>query len=65
MNRLFKSMGIAIMALLFIAFPFITTLIITGTLMYFGMNSVLALLIGGVVALFTFLTIEIYILQND
>ena len=56
MNRLFKSMGIAIMALLFIALLPVTILIIAGILMYFGMNSVLALLIGAVVALFIIIT---------
>lgn len=60
MNRLFKSMGIAIMVLLFIALPFITIFIITGILMYFGMNSVLALFIGAVVALFMVITTDIY-----
>ena len=58
MNRLFKSMGIAVMALLFIALLPVTILIIAGILMYFGMNSVLALLIGAVVALFIIITIE-------
>ena len=51
MNRLFKSMGIA-KALLSIAFPSIIILIIAGILIYSGMNSILALLIGAVVALF-------------
>lgn len=60
MNRLFKSMGIAIMVLLFIALPFITIFIITGILMYFGMNSVLALFIGAVVALVIVITTDIY-----
>lgn len=60
MNRLFKSMGIAVMALLFIALLPITILIIAGILMYFGMNSVLALLIGAVVALFIIITIDVY-----
>ena len=60
MNRLFKSMGIAIMALLFIALLPVTILIIAGILMYFGMNSVLALLIGAVVALFIIITIDVY-----
>ena len=60
MNRLFKSMGIAIMALLFIALLPITILIIAGILMYFGINSVLALLIGAVVALFIIITIDVY-----
>lgn len=60
MNRLFKSMGIAVMALLFIALLPVTILRIAGILMYFGMNSVLALLIGAVVALFIIITIDIY-----
>jgi hypothetical protein len=60
MNRLFKSMGIAVMALLFIALLPVTILIIAGILMYFGMNSVLALLIGAVVALFIIITIDVY-----
>lgn len=60
MNRLFKSMGVAIMALLFIALLPVTILIIAGILMYFGMNSVLALLIGAVVALFIIITIDVY-----
>lgn len=60
MNRLFKSIGIAIMVLLFIALPFITMFIITGILMYFGMNSVLALFIGAVVALVIVITTDIY-----
>lgn len=63
MNRLFKSMGIAIMVLLFIALPFITIFIITGILMYFGMNSVLALFIGAVVALVIVITTDIYSIQ--
>lgn len=65
MNRLFKSMGIAIMALLFIALLPVTILIITGILMYFGMNSVLALLIGAVVALFIIITIDVYHQQGN
>ena len=60
MNILFKSMGIAVMALLFIALLSVTILIIAGILMYFGMNSVLALLIGAVVALFIIITIDVY-----
>ena len=60
MNRLFKSMGIAIMALLFIALLPATILIVAGILMYFGMNSFLALFIGAVVALFILITIEVY-----
>lgn len=60
MNRLFKSMGIAVMALLFIALLLVTVLIIAGILMYFGMNSVLALLIVAAVALFIIITIDVY-----
>lgn len=65
MNRLFKSMGIAIMALLFIALLPVTILIIVGILMYFGMNSVLALLIGAVVVLFIIITIDVYYQQGN
>ena len=65
MNRLFKSMGIAVMALLFIALLPVTILIIAGILMYFGMNSVLALLIGAVVALFIIITIDVYCQQGN
>ena len=65
MNRLFKSMGIAIMALLFIALLPVTILIIAGILMYFGMNSILALLIGAVVALFIIITIDVYHQQGN
>ncbi len=65
MNRLFKSMGIAVMALLFIALLPVTILIIAGILMYFGMNSVLALLIGAVVALFIIITIDVYHQQGN
>lgn len=65
MNRLFKSMGIAIMALLFIALLPVTILIIAGILIYFGMNSVLALLIGAVVALFIIITIDVYYQQGN
>ena len=65
MNRLFKSMGIAIMALLFIALLPVTILIIAGILMYFGINSVLALLIGAVVALFIIITIDVYHQQGN
>ena len=65
MNRLFKSIGIAIMALLFIALLPVTILIIAGILMYFGMNSVLALLIGAVVALFIIITIDVYHQQGN
>lgn len=65
MNRLFKSMGIAIIALLFIALLPVTILIIAGILMYFGMNSVLALLIGAVVALFIIITIDVYHQQGN
>ena len=65
MNRLFKSMGIAVMALLFIALLPITILIIAGILMYFGINSVLALLIGAVVALFIIITIDVYHQQGN
>lgn len=65
MNRLFKSMGIAVMALLFIALLPVTILIIAGILMYFGMNSVLALLIGAVVALFIIITIDVYYQQGN
>lgn len=65
MNRLFKSMGIAVMALLFITLLPVTILIIAGILMYFGMNSVLALLIGAVVALFIIITIDVYHQQGN
>lgn len=65
MNRLFKSMGIAVMALLFIALLPVTILIIAGILIYFGMNSVLALLIGAVVALFIIITIDVYYQQGN
>nr|DAP08709.1 MAG TPA: hypothetical protein [Bacteriophage sp.] len=65
MNRLFKSMGIAVMALLFIALLPVTILIIAGILMYFGMNSVFALLIGAVVALFIIITIDVYHQQGN
>ena len=66
MNRLFKSMGIAtIMVLLFVAFPPIIVLIIAGILMYFGMNSILALLIGAVIALFIIITIVVYRIQGN
>lgn len=65
MNELFKSMGIAIMALLFIALLPVTILIIAGILMYFGMNSVLAALIGAVVALFIIITIDVYHQQGN
>lgn len=65
MNRLFKSMGIAVMALLFIALLPVTIFIIAGILMYFGMNSVLALLIGAVVALFIIITIDVYYQQGN
>lgn len=65
MNRLFKSMRIAVMALLFIALLPVTILIIAGILMYFGMNSVLALLIGAVVALFIIITIDVYHQQGN
>lgn len=65
MNRLFKSMGIAVMVLLFIALLPVTILIIAGILMYFGMNSVLALLIGAVVALFIIITIDVYHQQGN
>lgn len=65
MNRLFKSMGIAVMALLFIALLPVTILIIAGILIYFGMNSVLALLIGAVVALFIIITIDVYHQQGN
>lgn len=65
MNRLFKSTGIAVMALLFIALLHVTILIIAGILMYFGMNFVLALLIGAVVALFIIITIDVYHQQGN
>lgn len=65
MNRLFKSIGIAVMAILFITLIPITILIITGILMYFGMSNVPALLIGAVVALFIIITIGVYHLQGN
>lgn len=48
MNRLLRSMGIAVIALLFIALLPVIIFIIAGILTYFGMNSILALLIGAV-----------------
>lgn len=60
MNRLFESIGIAIMILLFIALFPATILIVAKILIYFGMNSFLALFIGAVVALFILITIEVY-----
>lgn len=65
MNRLFKSIGIAVIAILFMTLIPITILIITGILMYFGMSNVPALLIGAVVALFIIITIGIYHLQGN
>lgn len=60
MNRLFMSMGIAVIALLFIALLLVIIFIIAGILMYFGMNSILALLIGAAVALFIVITLDVY-----
>ena len=60
MNKLFESMGIAIMALLFIAFFPTIILIIAVILVYFGMNSAIALFIGAVVSLFIIIAIEVY-----
>lgn len=60
MNRLFRSMGIAVIALLFIALLPVLISIIAEILMYFGMNSILALLIGTAVALFVVITIDVY-----
>lgn len=60
MNKLLESIGIAIMALLFIAIFPATILIIAVILMYFGMNSAIALFIGAVVALFIIIAIEVY-----
>lgn len=65
MNRLFKSMGIAIVTLLLISLIPITILIIAGILIYFGMNSFLALLIGAVVTLFIIITIDVYHQQGN
>ncbi len=65
MNRLLKSIGITVMAILFMTLIPITILIITGILMYFGMSNVLALLIGAVVALFIIITIGVYHLQGN
>lgn len=60
-----EQIVLAIMALLFIALFPVTILIIAGILMYFGMNSVLALLIGAVVALFIIITIDVYHQQGN
>jgi hypothetical protein len=60
MNRLFRSMGIAVIVLLFIVLLPVIIFIIAGILTYFGMNSILALLIGAAVALFIVITIDVY-----
>ena len=61
MNRLFKSMGIAAIDLLSIVlFPITIILIIAGI----SMSSILALF-GGVVFLFTIITIDIYNQQDN
>lgn len=65
MNRLLRSMGIAVIALLFIALPPVIIFIIAGILTYFGMNSILALLIGAAVALFIVITIDVYRQQGN
>lgn len=65
MNRLFKSIGIAVMAILFMTLIPITILIIAGILMYFGISHVSALLIGAVVALFIVITMNVYYLQGN
>lgn len=65
MNRLFGSMEIAVIALLFMVLLPITVFIIAGILVYFGMNSILALFIGAVVALFIIITINVYHLQGN
>lgn len=65
MNRLFRSMGIAVIALLFIALLPVLISIIAEILMYFGMNSILALLIGTAVALFVVITIDVYRQQGN
>lgn len=65
MNRLFRSMGIAVIALLFIALLPVIIFIIAGILTYFGMNSILALLIGAAVALFIVITIDVYRQQDN
>lgn len=59
MNRLFWSMGIAVIALLFMVLLPITVFIIAGILVYFGMNSILALFIGIII------TINVYHLQGN
>lgn len=65
MNRLLKSIGIAIMVLLFIAIPIITMVTIVGILTYFSMNIIPALFIGSIVALFTVIVIEVYYLEGN
>ena len=60
MNKLLESIGIAIMALLFIAVFPVTILIITIILIYLGMNSAIALFVGAIISLFIIITIEVY-----
>lgn len=60
MNKLFEAIGIAIMALLFIAVFPVTILIITMILIYLGMNSAIALFVGAIISLFIIITIEVY-----
>lgn len=65
MNRLIKSIGITIMVLLFIAIPLTTIFIIVGILIYFGINTILALFIGIIVALFIIILIDVYHLEGN
>lgn len=60
MNKLLESIGIAIMALLFITIFPATILIIALILIYFGINAAIALFIGAIISLFIIITIEVY-----
>lgn len=64
MNKLLQAMGTAAMALLYIALVPFTIFLIAGILMCFGMNLVLAITLGAVMALFILITIDVYFQNN-
>lgn len=64
MNRLLQAMGTAALVLLCVALIPFTIFLIAGILMCFGMNLVLAMTLGAVIALFILITIDIYFQNN-
>lgn len=60
MNKLLQAMGTAALVLLCVALIPFMILLIAGILMYFGIETICACIIGACVTLFVLITVDVY-----